>query len=167
LAEPVKILVYGYGNPGRQDDGLGIQLVKELEEWSAGSVEKHVVFETNYQLNIEDAETIRNFDLVIFADASMEELDSPVTLTRLDGINELSFTTHAASPGYVVHLCNKLFGAHPRSYLLHIRGYEWDFREGLTAQAGANLHLALEMMKSYINDPSVLLNERLPLETKP
>ena len=29
-----KILLYGYGNPGRQDDGLGVLLVEELEKWS-------------------------------------------------------------------------------------------------------------------------------------
>jgi hydrogenase maturation protease len=158
-------LVYGYGNPGRQDDGLGIQLVKKLEEWSARSAAHQIVFESNYQLNIEDAEIIRNFDLVIFADASMEELDSPVTITRLDGHNELSFTTHAASPGYVVHLCTKLFDKQPRSFLLHIKGYEWNFQEGLSGKAIENLGMALEMMKKYLTEPSLLFNIELPLET--
>ena len=27
-----KILIYGYGNPGRQDDGLGTMLVERLEQ---------------------------------------------------------------------------------------------------------------------------------------
>ncbi len=30
----MQILVYGYGNPGRQDDGLGVELVRRLEEWA-------------------------------------------------------------------------------------------------------------------------------------
>ena len=29
------ILIYGYGNPGRQDDGLGPTLVDALETWLA------------------------------------------------------------------------------------------------------------------------------------
>jgi hydrogenase maturation protease len=154
LNKPLKILVYGYGNPGRQDDGVGVQLVKELEEWANKHQMNNVVFESNYQLNIEDAEIIRNFDLVIFADASVEDLPDPVTLTRLDGENELSFTSHAASPGYVVHLCTKLFDITPESYLLHIRGYEWDFKEGLSEKGTASLEMALEMMKGFMNTPS-------------
>jgi len=31
-----KTLIYGYGNPGRQDDAIGIMLVEKLEHW-AGS----------------------------------------------------------------------------------------------------------------------------------
>ena len=30
----MRILIYGYGNPGRQDDGLGIRLSEELENWA-------------------------------------------------------------------------------------------------------------------------------------
>ena len=29
----MKILVYGYGNPGREDDGLGIRFAEIIETW--------------------------------------------------------------------------------------------------------------------------------------
>ncbi|MFL7814309.1 MAG: Ni/Fe hydrogenase, partial [Anaerolineales bacterium] len=70
----MQVLVYGYGNPGRQDDGLGIALVDKLEEWASQQGLDGVQFENNYQLNIEDAEAISGKDLVIFADASEEEI---------------------------------------------------------------------------------------------
>ena len=50
-----KILVYGYGNPGRQDDGLGVALVEELEQWVATEKIPGLDFDSNYQLNAEDA----------------------------------------------------------------------------------------------------------------
>lgn len=149
----MKILVYGYGNPGRQDDGLGPLLVKELEDWARGNNLGNIHFDSNYQLNIEDAEIISKFDLVIFADASVEDLPGEVTVTALDGQNELSFTSHAASPGYIVYLCKDLFGIQPEAYLVHIKGYQWKFREGLSARASENLEKAVGLLKGLLTEP--------------
>ena len=70
----MKILIYGYGNPGRQDDGLGNAFTNRIQEWVAIEGLHDFHFDSNYQLNIEDAEAISNMDLVIFADASEEEI---------------------------------------------------------------------------------------------
>ena len=148
----MKILVYGYGNPGRQDDGLGINLAIRLEEWAIAEGLVNVAFDNNYQLNIEDAEAIAQKDLVIFVDASEEDIDD-FCLSRVDGKGKLSFTTHAASPGYVVKLCQELFQKTPQVLLLHIKGYEWAFQEGLSARGGENLEKALEYMKLLIKNP--------------
>jgi len=145
----LKILVYGYGNPGREDDGLGAALVNRLEEWSISSGYTGIEFDTNYQLNIEDAEAISDKDIVIFADASTEEIDDYL-FTEVTGKTEVSFTTHAASPGYIVKLCRDLFSKCPKVYLLHIKGYQWDFKEGLSAGAENNLQNALRFIKEYL-----------------
>jgi hydrogenase maturation protease len=144
-----KILIYGYGNPGREDDGLGIELANRLEEWAKQSDFPGMEFDSNYQLNIEDAEKISGKDLVIFADASTEEIDDYL-LTEVTGETEVSFTTHAASPGYIVQLCQELFEKCPKVYLLHIKGYRWEFREGLSEKAEENLQKALSFMKDYL-----------------
>jgi hydrogenase maturation protease len=149
LAAFIQILVYGYGNPGREDDGLGIELVKSLETWSKQSSLKGIEFDSNYQLNIEDAEIISGKDVVIFADASTEEIDDFI-LTEVTAESEATFTTHAASPGYILQLCNDLFGKCPRVYLLHIKGYQWEFHEKISEKAGHNLNSAYEFMKNYL-----------------
>lgn len=149
MSASLQILVYGYGNPGRQDDGLGIELVKRLEEWSQEEGIHGIAFDSNYQLNIEDAEVISGKDVVVFADASTEEIENFI-LTEVTGESELAFTTHAASPGYIVKLCDDLFDKCPEVYLLHIRGYEWEFREGLSPAAENNLREALVFMKEYL-----------------
>jgi len=70
----MQILVYGYGNPGRQDDGLGNELVRRLEEWVIAEGIVDIAFDSNYQLNIEDADAIAQNELVIFVDASEEDI---------------------------------------------------------------------------------------------
>lgn len=149
MAAFIQILVYGYGNPGREDDGLGIELVKKLEDWSKQSGLHGIKCDSNYQLNIEDAEIISGKDVVIFADASTEEIDDFI-LTEVTGESEATFTTHAASPGYIVKLCTELFGKCPRVYLLHIKGYQWEFREQISEKAEHNLNNAYEFMKDYL-----------------
>ena len=144
-----KILIYGYGNPGREDDGLGAELVRRLEEWAKQSDFRGIEFDTNYQLNIEDAEAIAGKDIVIFADASTEAIDDYL-FTEVTAETEVSFTTHAASPGYIVKLCHDLFEKCPKVYLLHIKGYQWEFREGLSEKAEENLQKALEFIKEYL-----------------
>jgi hydrogenase maturation protease len=149
LAAFFNILVYGYGNPGREDDGLGIELVKRLETWATEAGCPGLAFDYNYQLNIEDAEIISEKDVVIFVDASTEEIEDYI-MTEVDGEAEVSFTTHAASPGYIVQLCHDLFNKFPKVYLLHIKGYRWEFREGLSEQAERNLINAINYIKEYL-----------------
>jgi len=149
LTEFFKILVYGYGNPGREDDGLGAELVKRLEEWAVENRFSHIEFDSNYQLNIEDADAISEKEIVIFADASTEDIES-FELTEVSGEHDVSFTTHAASPGYIVKLCNDLFNKKPEVYLLHIKGYQWDFKEGLSEQAERNLQLATCFLQEFL-----------------
>jgi hydrogenase maturation protease len=149
LPGPLKILVYGYGNPGREDDGLGQALVEKLEEWVNREGISGIAFDSNYQLNIEDAEIISNHDIVIFADASVEDIKD-FELTEVDGVNNVIFTTHAASPGYIVKLCVDLFGKAPKVMLLHIKGYNWAFKEGLSQKAKKNLEIAYIFIKEYL-----------------
>lgn len=148
----MQILIYGYGNPGRQDDGLGIALTEQLEQWVEENQIAGVEFDSNYQLNIEDASAIAQKDLVVFADASEEDIKD-FCLSRVDGSSKVSFTTHAASPGYIVQLCKELFQEEPIVLLLHIKGYEWAFREGLSDRAMENLEHALRYMQTLLSDP--------------
>ncbi len=160
----MQLLVYGYGNPGRQDDGLGIELVKKLEEWAAESGLDNIEFENNYQLNIEDAEAISNKDLVIFADASKEDIED-FCLSKVDGSGKLSFTTHAASPAYVLELCKELFQKEPLVLLLHIKGHEWAFKEGFSERAMGNLGKAISYMKIILEKPDLVMKINAKLKT--
>ena len=156
----MNILIYGYGNPGRQDDGLGNAFTSRIQEWVAIEGLHDFHFDSNYQLNIEDAEAIAAMDLVIFADASEEEIDD-FCLSKVDGTSGVSFTTHAASPGYIVKLCDELFNKKPLVLLLHIKGYEWEFKEELSEKATANLNAALIYMKKHLLHPKEFLKPDL------
>lgn len=138
-----KILIYGFGNPGRQDDGLGNEFISKAEAWATGQQLTNISFDSNYQLNIEDALEISEYDIVVFADATIEDFVDTFRLDILDPEKEpVKYTLHAASPGYILELCHDLYGKHPKTYLLRIKGYQWELAEGLTPKAAQNLEQA-------------------------
>jgi hydrogenase maturation protease len=66
LPNPARILLIGYGNPGRQDDGLGPAVAAEMAKLGLA----HLTVYDCYQLNIEDAIDVAEHDAVWFVDAS-------------------------------------------------------------------------------------------------
>ena len=142
-----RILVYGYGNPGRQDDGLGVEMIKMVQEW----IDRHslscMASENNYQLNVEDSEIISNMEIVVFVDATQEESILEYKFAKINPSDEkIEFSMHAVSPEYVLNLSKKLFDKMPETYVLAIKGYEWDFKEELSDNARLNLEQAYQFL---------------------
>lgn len=146
-----KILLHAYGNPGRSDDGLGNECIGMIERWIREKDLSHVDTDSSYQLNIEDASVMAEYDVVIFIDASKGDIESysfvPVTPQPSQ-----SFSTHSVSPFALAALCRELFHRVPLVYLLQIKGYEWGFGEGLSPNASKNLEKAISFLKLTIHD---------------
>jgi len=153
----MKTLVIGVGNPGRRDDGLGPALVERLAgfrlpERAVVKAEENAAdaFWT-YQLNIEDAAVVREYDRVVFADATVEDA-APAELRPLAPAPSIAFTTHEMSPASVLALGEELYGRKPKGFLLSIRGADWDLAEGLSAEAGRNLTEAERILGEFLKN---------------
>lgn len=155
VASSVSILIYGYGNPGRQDDGLGPAFVEALEQWSIAEPGVQLAFETNYQLNAEDALTIAGHPMVIFVDATALEGRS-FSFRRLLPQSTITFSTHAMPPESVLALCEELYDKHPVAYLLTIRGLRWEPNDPMTPEAEAHLAEALLFIKQFLKNPKTV-----------
>lgn len=158
-----RVLVYGYGNPGRQDDGLGIVMAEKIQNW----IEEHqltcMTTDSNYQLNIEDAEKISEWEVVVFVDATKDESVHEFTFRKVEPSDaKVEFTMHAVSPSYVQHLSGKLFNKQPEAYVLAIRGFEWELKEGLTANANLNLEQAFQYLTRKLAGWA-LIKKNLPI----
>ncbi|MEK6796856.1 MAG: hydrogenase maturation protease [Spirochaetota bacterium] len=151
---PPRILVYGYGNPGRADDGLGAAFVESMREWAAENGQSTITFDTNYQLNIEDALLVSGHDIIIFVDAA-EQADEFI-YREIVPSNDITFSTHAMAPESVLALCEELYGKRPRAFLLTIRGSAWEAAGAMTEDAKRCLLAAEEHAKKIIIDPAAL-----------
>jgi hydrogenase maturation protease len=140
-------LVLAYGNPAREDDGIGPAAAEYLEKLSI----EGVTVDVDYQLSIEDALAVTEHDRAIFIDAAAEG-DAPFVFNRIEPDNSCTFTSHAVMPSGIAALAETLAGGKQECYLLGIRGYSFAmFKEEMTAEASHNLQQAMEFLVPILN----------------
>ena len=138
----------GYGNPGRQDDGLGPALAEAV-----GALElPGVLTDSDYQLTVEDAHAVAQHDVVVFADAAVGGPE-PFSFRRLKPAENVGpgFSSHGVEPAEVLGLARELFSARTEGYMLGIRGYQFnEFGEALSQKAKTNLAEAVRFITGII-----------------
>ena len=145
------ILIIGYGNPGRQDDGLGPALAEALEQFDLPGV----TVDSDYQLTVEHAELASRHSVVIFADATKDDQES-FTWTRIvAGAAGVRFSSHHLDPPDVLALSRDLFASEPGGYVLAMRGRRFGELEiGLSTEAQKDLKAAVDFLLDRIRDMS-------------
>ncbi|MCD4779121.1 MAG: hydrogenase maturation protease [Candidatus Omnitrophica bacterium] len=145
-AEP-RILLIGYGNPGRLDDGLGPAVAAAVEKLAL----PNVTIESDYQLTVEDASQIAEHDIVIFCDAAVSGAEPFDFFEIAPKKDDISFSTHSIDPSAVLGLACTLFQAKTKAYVLAIRGYDFnEFGEKLSDKAQNNLLDAFKFLEKRL-----------------
>ena len=150
-------LVLAWGNPGRQDDGLGPAFAEGIGQLAL----ENVSVVTEYQLQVENAEKAARYRRVFFVDAARGG-ETPFSVRRIcPAAGGIRYSSHSVSPESILSLSRDLFDAEPEAWLIGIRGYEFDdFGEVLSEQARSNLSAALGFIKEAIQNNT--LCERRP-----
>jgi len=143
-----KTLLFGIGNCGRADDGLGWAFIDRIKS----KLPDNYDYEYRYQLQIEDADLIGEFDTVIFVDASRNELENGYSWETCEGSNTYSFSTHALLPETILYLSEHLYQHTPRAFVLEIQGHKWELKNGLTNKAKENLKKANTYFTEHLSD---------------
>jgi len=150
-----KILILGYGNPGRGDDALGPEFIAQLELLAAIDPlfpRLNLTLLTDFQLQVEHVLDLQNQDLVLLVDAHLSTAP-PFLFERVNPDPVASFSTHWVSPGTLLKVFQDLHGTSPPTYLLGIRGYQYELGEPLSANAEEHLKNALEWVLGLLNRP--------------
>ncbi len=132
-------LVYGIGNVGRQDDGLGWAFVDWLEETRRCG---DATLVRGYQLVLEDAELVSRFRRVLFVDATKDPAVARLEVTEPEPAYDVPFSSHALTVPTVLATCRLCFDVMPEARLLALRGHSWELEVGLTNGARASLAAA-------------------------
>jgi len=137
-------LIYGIGNIGRQDDGLGWAFIDWLEE---ESICPKAELMRHYQLHLEDADLISYKKQVLFVDATKALDVESIQLENMQAKMDFSFSSHAISIPSIMATCKQCFEKVPEVQLLTIKGYEWELQLGLTEKAKQNLKVATDFFR--------------------
>lgn len=144
------ILIFAYGNPGRGDDALGPELLAAIEAEAISGVE----CQCDMQLQVEHITDLEGRERILFVDADMS-CTEPFTLSHLDPEKDGSYTSHAMTPGALLHAFRKVYGSDaPPAYILRIRGYAFELGDSMGDKAAANLALAVDLVKKLCGNSS-------------
>ncbi|MDI9848690.1 hydrogenase maturation protease [Rhodoblastus sp. 17X3] len=131
----MKLVVFGWGNVSRGDDGLGPLLLARIAEarWADASLIE------DFQLQLEHALDLQGADLALFLDAG-KNTPAPFAFTEIHARHGMTHTSHALAPEAVLGVYEKTMGGRPPpSFLLCVRGESFDLGEGLSAAGAARL----------------------------
>jgi hydrogenase maturation protease len=137
-----RIVVAGYGNPLRGDDGVGWRVAEAVaEKWG-----DRVCVLMGQQPTPEWAPVLAAADVAFLVDATREavqglcvrQLEPVVGGQLLDG--------HALGPEELLGLAEALYGHAPESYLLLLPTENFDFGEGLSPTTALAAERALRFL---------------------
>ena len=149
----MQVLVIGYGNAGRGDDGLGPALAARLEKACLPGC----CIEIDYQLGVEHAWQVAHADCVVFVDAMIDNSE-PFRFLQVSADLTADLGSHSLSPEAVLALAGMLYTHAPDAFVLGISGAEFgEVAEGLSDTAAHNLDLAEAFFLDW------LATERAPL----
>ncbi len=137
-----KVILIGFGNEYRRDDGLGLKLLDLIEN---DRIKKIKAQELSYTL----LDDIKDFDIVIFIDASIE--GDSINFRKIEKTNRFSPLTHHLTPEELLIWAEFVNKRSYDFYLLSIRGYDFDFGENLSECALKNLEKGEQFLKDFLN----------------
>jgi hydrogenase maturation protease len=141
-----RILVIGFGNPGRRDDGLGPAIAARIAALDLPGV----TVETAYQLEIEDAALAAEHDDVVFVDAARTG-PAPYDMQTVEPRTHHTFTTHSLAPSSVLGIARDVLGTEVRGHVLAVLGDEFDvFEESLSPVGEQRLEEAVRFLRDWL-----------------
>lgn len=176
----LNVLVIGYGNPDREDDGVAWHLLQKLANHygcpitsvdevdflpSQGDgatlchndqvspcrlVTPSLSLAFALQLTPEMAETLTRCERVCFVDAHTGAYPEEIRLAPLSPGYQAAPFTHHLTPESCLALAYTLYGRVPEAALLSIRGYHFGYSTELSGQTAALLDPALGQIIDWL-----------------
>jgi hydrogenase maturation protein HypF len=152
-----KVILIGYGNTLRGDDGAGQRVAATVAEWDLPNVRSIAV----HQLLPELSESLAATQLAIFVDVYLADTDQGIQVHCLHPNSHLSNHTrqvsnsrpavgHTADPRSLLALTQAVYGTTPLSWWILIPVVQFEFGEQLSAIAEQGIHNALQQIQQLI-----------------
>src|SRR3974390_1021763 len=123
-----RLLVIGYGNELRRDDGVGPHVACLGAAWQRPDALGLAV----HQLTPELVQSLADVERVAFVDAA-DVVET--TVAPLHNVVTASSLGHTVDPGELLALTRSLYGRHPKGWLNKVSARDMGFGEGLSATA--------------------------------
>ncbi len=151
------LVVFGWGNESRGDDGLGPELLRRLEAENLSDV---ATIE-DFQLQIEHALDLEGADCALFIDAG-RGTSAPFEFRQIFPRAGMTHTTHALAPESVLDVYAQVRAAPPPpAFALCVRGESFELGESISGQGAARREAAWDFLLQLMRERSVEAWRRL------
>ncbi len=140
------MLVIGFGNVLRGDDGVGPAVVEALERLGMDGLQA----EAHHQLTPELAVRLNETAVVVFVDASLKETEGDVVVRELNSDSQgggTGWNGHRLTPEILLGLTLELWGWRPRAWCVEVPVSELGWGPGLTTHARQGVQAAVEAIR--------------------
>lgn len=145
-----KVLILGYGNPLRGDDGIGWIAAFQLQDCNQ---DKNVIIETSHQLTPELAEQFSEFELVVLIDADAQGAPGEIKIRTVEPADlQLEPINHFSTPESILAMAKDIYGKAPKTYIASISGETFDFQETLSPKIEAQLPGLIDSIQKIIKN---------------
>ena len=155
-----KILLLGYGNPDREDDGVAWHILRALavkmglpapDSYEDDFPENPLVdFAFYLQLTPEMAEDISAYEYVCFVDAHTGNIPEEVRLIEAESDFQKSPFTHHLTAQSLISICETIYHRKPDAALLSVRGYKFLFSRELSEETTKLVPQAIELIWGWL-----------------
>ncbi len=147
----MRLVVFGWGNDARGDDGLGPLLLNRVAR--AGWPDMTTI--EDFQLQIEHALDLDGAEAALFLDAG-KNTPAPFAFAEIEPARSATPTTHALAPEAVLDVyARSLRRPPPPAFTLCMRGERFELGEGLSAKAAERLEAAWAFVQGLMGERSV------------
>jgi hydrogenase maturation protease len=150
------VVIFAVGNPSRGDDAIGPELYGRLAKWleNEGLADQFELIE-DFQLQIEHALDLQGRQLALFIDAG-ENTPVPYTFKQIAPAIGIAHTTHELPPEAVLQVYLQTEGSEPPpSFVLCVRGEEFELGEPLTATTSSYVEAAFGLLMQLCREAAL------------
>lgn len=162
-----KLLIIGYGNPDRQDDGVAWHILRAItlklglsapdtydDEFPESA---QIDFAFYLQLTPEMAEDLHSYEHVCFVDAHTGNISEPVRLIEVESEFQASPFTHHLTPQSLLSFCETLYRNKPEAALLSVRGSHFGLSQQLSEETAELVPQAVALLSDWMNSRGLSL----------
>jgi hydrogenase maturation protease len=140
------VLVIGFGNPLRRDDGVGQRVARMIAALKWPNVQTLAV----HQLTPELAEPLAQASIAIFVDAAAET--NEVAVESVGEANGARTVAHTGDPAWLLGLAEAAYGRRPAAWLVTVPARDTGYGTRLSPTARRGVREAIKAVSRMVKE---------------
>lgn len=161
------VLVLGYGNLDRQDDGAAwhvlARIMEEVGLPRPDSIDVDMYFEDKdihflFQLQLlpEIAYDLDHYDFAVLIDAHTGAIPNKVNVEELSPKFQASPLTHHLTANSLLSIAQQMHGKYPKAILVSVRGYQFEFTQKLSSTTNELIPVAVGRIMEWLKEQNLI-----------